>query len=242
MTQEQLSVLQQDPRRVPPETFAGMTHSQKILKIMLTDRVENIPHSYIDGGNGNQIIRSGGFRPMYHYNWICSARDVELRKLRRIHLLPISDPPHVFDDAYYVNSQGRRVKYIIPQYRIELTPRQILALDWSRFWERPFDAIFDWDSMLIDHYIKREIPGLEPKPEQPVQIKPESDPNKQNIIIYEPGEKVTVDDRDSILYGEPLKVMFRRGDGQYHVQHMFTNEFENVPVAKLIRSKDFRKI
>lgn len=115
-----------------------MTDRQKILKILLDTRVNNKPFIHLDGGPDNRIIRSGGYLPMHHFNWVCSARDVRLRELRRLHLVPITDPPHVFSDAWYYTAAGKRVRYTLEQYRIEMTPEEILAYDWSGAWERPF--------------------------------------------------------------------------------------------------------
>ena len=220
-----LSKLMLDPRRVPPETFAGLLNIQKILKMLLETRIDSGPHIYIDGGQGNQLIRSGGFRPMHFFNWVASSRDVMLRELRRIHQLPISDPPHVFNDAFYT-SNGNRVKYTIPQYRIELTPRQILALDWSRFWERPFDAIFDWDSMLIDSNVER--PGIATKPAAPA-------------TVYENGDAVTCSDQHHSMYAQPGRIQFIRNDKQYQVNFWIMNESVAMPASKLMASRDFKK-
>jgi len=197
-----------------------------MLKMLLELRIENKPHVHIDAGQGNQVIRSGGYRPMHFFNFICSARDVRMRELRRERLLPISDPPHVFDDAYYMNN-GKRIHYSTPQYRIELTPREILALDWSKFWEQPFTAIYDWDSMLIDKDMPRPSgqPTVEPEP----------------VVVYEFDEAVTVNDPDDAYYGQPAKVLFKRGDGQYLLNFFILGEHIPMPVSKIIRTRDFVK-
>jgi|GEM_PF-2417884 len=135
---------------ITPSSNEGLTQRQRILKYLLDARLENRPKIYIDNGPGNQVVRSGGYVPMYELDHICSARDVRLRELRREHGIPICDP-HVFQDATYYTSDGQRKKYDVPQYRIELNPDRIRELDWSRFWEKPMTAVFNEQAMdLVD--------------------------------------------------------------------------------------------
>ncbi|MFH1850995.1 MAG: hypothetical protein ABIA75_01480 [Candidatus Neomarinimicrobiota bacterium] len=128
---------------VTPPTNSGLCHKQIILKQLLDERLANAPTIFIDGGEGNRIIRRGGYLAMHHFNHICSARDVRLRELRRDHRVPVSDP-HIFEDAFYYDRHGHLVHYRTPHYRIDLTPEQILAYPWEAAWRRPFRWVFDY--------------------------------------------------------------------------------------------------
>ena len=148
---------------ITPLTEKGLNDRQRILKRLLDARLENRARIYIDGGSGNQVIRSGGYCPMYDFDDICTARDVRLRDLRNKHAIPVSSPPHKFTDAYYYNSEGKRVRYDTPQYRIELAPETIRRMDWSRFWQTPMVALYDWHQMFISpRSQQQEKPSLTP--------------------------------------------------------------------------------
>lgn len=139
--------LDRNGNRITPLYTVGFTQKQKILKILLDERLSNRARVHIDGGPGNQVIRSGGYIAMHDLNHICSSRDRRLRELRTDHQIPISDPPHKFTDATYYDSQGNQKSYSVPQYRIELTPDEIRNMDWSRFWEIPFAAMYSRPQM-----------------------------------------------------------------------------------------------
>jgi len=141
--------LDNNGNRITPLYVVGFTQKQKILKILLDERLSNRARMIIDAGPGNQIIRSGGYLAMHDFNHICSSRDRRLRELRSDHHLPISDPPHIFNAATYYNANGKRVHYTTPHYRIELTPTEIRNMDWRRFWEIPFAAVYDRHQMEI---------------------------------------------------------------------------------------------
>ena len=134
---------------ITPEYVGGaFTKKQRILKILLDARLDNKPRMVIDGGPGNQVIRRGGYIAMHDLNHVCSARDVRLRELRRDHQIPIG-PPHIFNDAVYIKSDGEEGICSTPHYRIELSPDEIRNMDWSRFWDIPFRGIYNLHQMEI---------------------------------------------------------------------------------------------
>jgi len=129
---------------ITPPTVYGLSRKQIILKMLIDAKLDEKPFRYFDGGPGNEVIRSGGYRPMYFFRGPRlggDAADVRIRELRREHLVPVSDP-HIFSDAYYYGYDGEKIRYKIPQYRLELTPKEILQHDWSGAWYVPFKWVF----------------------------------------------------------------------------------------------------
>jgi hypothetical protein len=227
-----------------PSTMDGLSQKQKILKMMIDVRLANKPMMFIDNGPGNQVIRSGGYLAMFHFDHICSARDVRLRELRREHDVPIS-APHIFTDATYSTAAGQR-KFDTPVYRLELDPAEILKLDWSRMFSKPmgiFNAeqmrngstvTFDADPPIVvnRHTLNVGI-GLATK----------DDPNPPRPNKFDTGDRVTVNSIHHELYGRPGTILFRRMDAQYSVGFKTPrgsiDQVAQIPEHKLIASAEF---
>lgn len=210
-----------DPRRVPPATTDGLTQRARILKRLIDTRLANKPIIHIDGGPGNQVIRSGGYMPIHAFNDICSARQVRMWELKSKLDVPISDPPHVFDGAFYINSKGERVKYSTPQYRIELEPLEILALDWSRMWEKPM-GIFVRVAMTIDGAAPRAAAADVPQ--------------------FERGQSVTIKSPESDAYGSFGTVIYIRADKRPEVQMRGEKGSAPFDPSALVLTKNFKRV
>ena len=217
-----------------PTTMVGLSQKQKILKMMIDVRLANKPMMFIDNGPGNQVIRSGGYLAMFHFDHICSARDVRLRELRREHDIPIS-APHIFTDATYSTAAGPR-KFDTPVYRLELDPSEILKLDWSRMFSKPM-GIFNAEQMRIGSASLDPATVKSKIAEMPIHQSNNPPPK------FETGDRVTVNSKHHELYGRPGTILFRRMDAQYSVGFKTPrgsiDQVAQIPEHKLIASAEF---